>query len=59
MAVLTTLRSYLGEIERRRRFYRTQRIMHGMPMEVLKDIGWPGVAEGIDETCSPNSARCN
>jgi hypothetical protein len=59
MTVFTALRSYLGEIERRRRFYRTQRIMSGMPPEMLKDIGWPGAAEGIDDACHPAPAWRN
>lgn len=59
MTVLSALRGYLGEIERRRRFHRTQRIIGGLPPEMLKDIGWPGVAQGIDVACDSAPAWRN
>jgi hypothetical protein len=49
MNILTAMRDYIGELERRRRFYRTERLVRGLPPEVLKDIGWPGSAEGLDQ----------
>lgn len=57
MTVLSTLRACLGELERRRRFYLTRRMIGGMPAEMLKDIGWPGAADGIDDVRRPVPAR--
>lgn len=48
MNILVAMRDYIGELDRRRRFYRTERLVRSLPPEVLKDIGWPGVAEGAD-----------
>jgi len=59
MTVLATFRSYLGELERRRRFRLTRRMIDGMPAEMLKDIGWPGAADGIDEARRPAPAWRN
>lgn len=59
MAVLSAFRSYLGELERRRRFRLTRRMIDAMPSEMLKDIGWPGAAEGIDDTRRPAQAWRN
>ena len=50
MSILNSVRTYIGELERRRRFYRTERLVRGLPRDILKDIGWPGSAEGIDTT---------
>lgn len=51
MVIFSALLGYLGEIERRRRFYRTRRLLHTMPPEMLKDIGWPGAADGLHDIC--------
>ncbi len=59
MTVLSAFRSYLGELERRRRFRLTRRMIDGMPAEMLKDIGWPGAADGIDDACRSNPAWRN
>ena len=48
MNLLSAVRSYIGDLERRRRFYRTERMVSSLPPEVLKDIGWPGSADGIE-----------
>jgi hypothetical protein len=48
MTVLATLMNYYGALARRRNFARTQRMIGSLPPEVLKDIGWPGAAEGVE-----------
>ena len=48
MNILVAMRDYIGELDRRRRFYRTERMVRSLPPEVLKDIGWPGAGEGLD-----------
>lgn len=48
MGILTAMREYVGELDRRRRFYRTERLVRSLPPDVLKDIGWPGSADGLD-----------
>jgi len=48
MSIITAVRQYIGEIDRRRRYYRTERLVRSLPPEVLKDIGWPGSADGLD-----------
>jgi len=48
MNIFREIRAYLGNLERRRRFYRTERLVRGLPADVLKDIGWPGTADGLD-----------
>ncbi len=53
MVILSTLvapvAAYLGDLERRRRHRRTERMIGALPAEMLKDIGWPGSARGLDE----------
>lgn len=49
MTMFATLRAYYSAFERRRRFARTERMICTLPNEVLKDIGWPGAAEGIGD----------
>lgn len=48
MNLLSAISSYIAGLERRRRFYRTERMVSSLPPEVLKDIGWPGSAEGLE-----------
>ena len=48
MNILDSVRAYFGSLDRRRRFYRTERLVRSLPPEVLKDIGWPGSGDGID-----------
>lgn len=48
MNLLNAISSYIGGLERRRRFYRTERLVRSLPPEVLKDIGWPGSADGLE-----------
>lgn len=47
MNLFSAMRGYIGDLERRRRFYRTERLVRSLPPEVLKDIGWPGSADGF------------
>lgn len=56
MTLFSAFRFYIGEIERRRLYRRTQAMLHALPPEMLKDIGWPGVAEGIEDACMPKAA---
>lgn len=54
MTIVSAVQDYFGEFRRRRRFHRTERLIRSLPPEVLKDIGWPGNATGLDD---PRSRR--
>jgi hypothetical protein len=48
MNIVTAIIAYLGELERRRLYRRTERLIGTLPSDVQKDIGWPGSARGLD-----------
>ena len=50
-AIVAPVATYIGELERRRRYRTTERLIGALPSEVQKDIGWPGSARGVDEDC--------
>ena len=49
MNIVSTFVTWIGELERRRVYRRTERMIGALPAEVQKDIGWPGSARGVDE----------
>lgn len=48
MSVFAALSDYLATMNQRRRYVRTERTIRSLPVEIQKDIGWPGVAQGVD-----------
>jgi hypothetical protein len=49
-AIVVPVAAYVIELDRRRRFRTTERMIGALPAEVQKDIGWPGSARGLDES---------
>ena len=47
--MLTRLRRYVSRFSERRRYRYTERLMANLPLEVRKDIGWPGSARGLQD----------
>lgn len=56
-AIVAPLAAYVGELERRRRYRNTERMIGALPAEVQKDIGWPGSARGADEVPAAGPQR--
>ncbi|MBO6716499.1 MAG: hypothetical protein JJ913_00940 [Rhizobiaceae bacterium] len=48
MSILSSIGAYVGRINHNRAYYRTERLIRSLPAEVQKDIGWPGIATGIE-----------
>lgn len=49
MNMVSAIVTWIGDLERRRVYRRTERMIGALPTEVRKDIGWPGSARGVDE----------
>jgi len=49
MMMLNEVRRLLSDLAARRRHRRSERIIAALPVEILKDIGWPGCAGGLPE----------
>lgn len=52
MLIVTRLRRYVSLFAERRRYRSTERLMANLPLEVRKDIGWPGSARGLRDVAS-------
>ena len=57
MNIVSAILAYLGELERRRRYRNTERVISSLPTEVQKDIGWPGAARGAEAAEERAAAR--
>lgn len=59
-AIIAPIANYVGDLERRRRYRETERLIGALPAEVQKDIGWPGSARGTeaDERPAMRPAAC-
>lgn len=49
MTILSAIVACIGKLERRRLYRRTESMIGALPVEIRKDIGWPGSARGLDE----------
>jgi len=48
MRIFNRVAGYISHLAARRRYRHTERVIAALPAEVLKDIGWPGKARGLD-----------
>ena len=53
--VVTPVARFIGELERRRTYRNTERLIGALPADIRKDIGWPGSAQGIEERHEPRA----
>lgn len=45
--MIAMFRDYFQRLAARQRHMRTQTMIASLPEEILKDIGWPGAANGL------------
>jgi len=48
MRIFSRVAGYIFHFSARRRYRHTERVISALPVEVLKDIGWPGTARGVE-----------
>jgi len=48
MRIFRRVAGYISHLSARRRYRHTERVISALPVDVLKDIGWPGAARGVD-----------
>ena len=57
MNLFAAIADFMAEADRRRRYRRNELMLSHLPLEIRKDIGWPGNSRGAEDACQPPIRR--